>query len=202
MSFRVFIEEMSEGASALSSDGTVLFCNKRFAELLNTSTGQIIGKHFDLFLYSEDRSKFRKLLQMGLIRKGQETLRCMRFGDSSPIQLHLSVNPFLAGGLEENVCLIASDLSGVHNVEEELHRKQKFSEQRIAEFTTVLNRANEELVHSRIAYLNMMQDSVEANDTLKISNKKLVRQSKKRRKAEKTVEEIGKDVSYAFKRFA
>ena len=192
ISFRVFVEEMSEGASALSSDGTVLFCNKRFAELFNASTEQVVGNQFDLFLYPDDKPKFRALLDTGLIRKSQENLRCLPFGEVSPVLLYLCVNPFLSDDSEVKVCLIASDLSGVHQVEEELRRTHKLYEQRIAELTAALNRANEELVHSRIAYVNMMQDTVEANDTYKISNTKLVKQSKKRRKAEKLLKKSEK----------
>jgi PAS domain S-box-containing protein len=185
MSFRVFVEEMNEGASALSSNGMVLYCNKRFAELLNAPSEQIIGKQFDQYLYPDDKTRFLRLLQTGLRKRSQESLRCIRFGDASPVQLHLSVNPFLAGDLEEKVCLIACDDSGTHRVEEELKRMQKSYEQRIAKITASLNKANEELVLSRIAYLNMMQDTVEANSTLKVSNEKLIKQSKKRKKAEK-----------------
>ena len=195
MSFRVFVEEMSEGASALSSDGTVLFCNKRFAELLHTSAEQITGKRFDHFLYPDDKPEFLKLLHAGLIRKSQAELRCLPLDGESPELLHLCANSFLAGNLEEKICLIANDFSGPHRFEQELRRTQKSCDQRITYPTDELTRANEELLNSRIAYLNMMQDTVETGDTLKVSNKKLVRQSKKRRKAEQLLKKSVKTIS-------
>jgi len=75
--------------------------------------------------------------------------------------------------------------------EELLHTKRSY-EHRITELTAALEKANEELVNSRLAYLNMMQDSVEANNTLKVSNRKLIKQSKKRKKAEKLLKKSEK----------
>ena len=46
--YRVIIEEMNEGAVVLSADGIVLYCNRRFAELVSgdsaaTRRGAAIG---------------------------------------------------------------------------------------------------------------------------------------------------------------
>jgi PAS domain S-box-containing protein len=192
MSFRLFVEEMNEGVSALSPDGIVSFCNKRFAELFHSSPDQITGKPFDLFIYPEDKLRFRNFLHTGLIRRNHEILRCLPLGDTRPKQVHFSVNPFVSGVLEEKICLVACDLSGIPCAEEELRRIRQSYQKRVAEITAALNKANEELVHSRIAYLNMMQDTVEANETLRVSNIKIRKQSKKRKMAEKLLKKSEK----------
>jgi PAS domain-containing protein len=41
--YRMLVEAMSEGAATLSRNGAVLYCNRRFAELLGRPPGKIIG---------------------------------------------------------------------------------------------------------------------------------------------------------------
>ena len=47
--YRVFIENMNQGAITLSSDEIILYCNQRFSELSNTPMEQIIGSSLDSF---------------------------------------------------------------------------------------------------------------------------------------------------------
>ena len=192
MSYRMFVEEMAEGVAALTSEGIVLFCNKCLAELLNVPAQQLVGKTIECFLQTEDKPLFRKLLQEGLKRRSQGTFRTIPRGIAQSTRLYFSVNPFLAGDLEENICLIVSEFSGVARTEETQDHSRKINEEKIDELTRSLSRVNEELVQSRIAYLNMMQDTVLANEKLKVSNNKLVRQGKKRRKAEKLLKKSEK----------
>src|ERR1700729_3217524 len=49
-SYRVLIEEMNQGAVTLSADGSVLYCNRRFADLLKTSAEKIVGLFFGTFV--------------------------------------------------------------------------------------------------------------------------------------------------------
>ena len=42
--YRVVIETMNEGTATLSNDGTVLYCNNRFAEILKTPMKNIVGE--------------------------------------------------------------------------------------------------------------------------------------------------------------
>src|ERR1700754_3865575 len=41
--YRVLIEQMQEGAVTLSEDGTVLYCNQRFATIVGTPREKVIG---------------------------------------------------------------------------------------------------------------------------------------------------------------
>ena len=41
--YRMLVEAMSEGAATLSRNGAVLYCNRRFAELMGRPPGKIIG---------------------------------------------------------------------------------------------------------------------------------------------------------------
>ena len=41
--YRLLIESMNEGAATLAPDGTILYCNRRFAEMVATPAEQVIG---------------------------------------------------------------------------------------------------------------------------------------------------------------
>ena len=54
--YRMLVEAMSEGAATLSRNGAVLYCNRRFAELMRRPPGKIIGIAVQS-LVAEDRAR-------------------------------------------------------------------------------------------------------------------------------------------------
>jgi formate hydrogenlyase transcriptional activator len=42
--YRVMVETMNEGAVTLASDGTILYCNQRFADIVKGSLEKVIGE--------------------------------------------------------------------------------------------------------------------------------------------------------------
>src|ERR1700732_4559184 len=61
--YRVLIEEMNQGAVTLSADGSILFCNRRFADLLRTPIEEIVGLAFGAFVAPSGGSRFAPLLE-------------------------------------------------------------------------------------------------------------------------------------------
>ena len=61
--YRIIVEEMNEGSVALSEDGTILYCNRRFAELVSTPLEQIMGSNFTRFVGESDMVGFHELLK-------------------------------------------------------------------------------------------------------------------------------------------
>lgn len=51
--YRTLVEKMGEGAITLNKDGIVLYCNSRFAEMLNVSLDQVIGTHVNSFIVGD-----------------------------------------------------------------------------------------------------------------------------------------------------
>ena len=41
--YRVMVETMNEGAATLAADGTILFCNQRFADIVQRASGKSDG---------------------------------------------------------------------------------------------------------------------------------------------------------------
>jgi two-component system CheB/CheR fusion protein len=48
--YRVLVEKMGEGAITMNKLGIILYCNSRFAEMLNLNLDRVIGRHVDDFL--------------------------------------------------------------------------------------------------------------------------------------------------------
>jgi PAS domain-containing protein len=48
--YRVLVETMNEGTATLAFDGTILYCNRRFAELLSMPIHTIIGTSIYQFI--------------------------------------------------------------------------------------------------------------------------------------------------------
>src|SRR5262249_29153907 len=52
--YRIIVEEMNEGAVTLSPDGTVLYCNWRFADLLKLPLERVIGSDIQEWFVHEE----------------------------------------------------------------------------------------------------------------------------------------------------
>src|SRR4051812_8164233 len=83
--YRLMVEQMPEGALTLSADGTVLYCNARFAELVGHSSVGIVGQVFAHFVAPDDRTRIPALLTAETFRENCELLTAQ--GTSVPTQL-------------------------------------------------------------------------------------------------------------------
>jgi PAS domain S-box-containing protein len=180
--YRIIVEEMNEGVVSLSAEGTILFCNHRFAELVSAPLEKIMGSDFIRFVAENDKPKYYDLLHAGLKERCRGEIACL-IHDNNTVYFNLSFNP-LPSDMLGDVCIMALDISETKQKEEELRRTQETLEQRVIERTETLTSTNEELAGSRLAAMNMMEDAVEAKDTLEIINKKLFEEIAERRQTE------------------
>jgi PAS domain S-box-containing protein len=63
--YRVIIEQMREGAVTLSADGTILYCNERFAAMLGHARELLIGREMLHFIAPADTPVFNDLMAQG-----------------------------------------------------------------------------------------------------------------------------------------
>src|SRR5579863_2325057 len=107
--YRMLVEAMSEGAAALSSDGAVLYSNRKFAEMIRKPPGKIVGMAVHSLLAGKERDRFGTFLakaQKG-VAKGEFNLR---LGDGSVVPVYLSLNRFR--GYEGHALgMVVTDLS-------------------------------------------------------------------------------------------
>src|ERR1700754_2382351 len=56
--YRVFVERMKEGAVTVSADGTILYCNHAFSEIIREPLESVIGRAIYDFVPKPERAKF------------------------------------------------------------------------------------------------------------------------------------------------
>jgi PAS domain S-box-containing protein len=60
--YRVLIEQMQEGAFTLGEDGAILYCNERFASMVETEREGVVGLDVAAFFSDGEAVKFRELM--------------------------------------------------------------------------------------------------------------------------------------------
>jgi PAS domain S-box-containing protein len=123
--YRIFVERMNEGAAVLSSDHTVLHCNRRFARLLGARLQRVIGSAMEGMVWPGDRARLAALLLRATQRSCRGEIH-LKSQAGTLLPVHLSLNPLRLEGTRA-ICLIASDLSDVKRVEQELRASSEQS---------------------------------------------------------------------------
>ena len=104
--YRLMVEQMREGALTLGGDGTILYCNERFAELMGADARRITAGNFIDYVVVDDRAKVRAMLDASSYRDDVGLLNAE--GGSSPAQL--SSTALLIDGVR-TVAVVVSDLT-------------------------------------------------------------------------------------------
>jgi PAS domain S-box-containing protein len=107
--YRMLVEAMSEGAATLSRNGAVLYCNRRFAELIRRPPGKIIGITVQSLVADTEQDRFETLLAeaQNAVAKGEFNLRCT---GGSVVPVYLSLNRF-RGYKGQALGMVITDLS-------------------------------------------------------------------------------------------
>ncbi len=159
--YRTFIEEMNEGAITLSKEGIIIYCNQRFAELVDEPIERVIGSYFKRFIASDEKSRFDKMFARQTYNKNKILLISL----VNSLYLKLSFQ-LLPAYLEGDYCiLVATDITEIKKEEEKLLELHRLLEQKL----NVIERLRMQLIDKKI------DDEVEINN-LKIANKKLVKE--------------------------
>jgi len=139
--YRVLVEEMSEGAVTLTPDGTILYCNRRFAELVRAPLETVIGAAISEFLEPSDNRAFKALLKEAVTGRSKRELSLRGSEPGSPkgtthsIPVYLSASPLRIDDTDA-ICLVVTDLTeqkqseemvavGKRRLEEELLKANK-----------------------------------------------------------------------------
>jgi len=89
--YRVLAEQMQQGAAMLHLDGSIVYSNRRFAEMLNVPHEQLIGKLLDEYIALEDRPIYDNLLGQGQTRTARGEAR-LRRSDGELLSAYLTFN--------------------------------------------------------------------------------------------------------------
>lgn len=115
--YRTFIEKMSEGAVTLTKEGTIIYCNPRFADIVQSPYEKVIGSSIKRFIIPNDSSKLDNFLAQLTHDKHDVLIVTL----TNTLYLRLSIHflpPYLQG---DNYILIATDISDLKKKENELN---------------------------------------------------------------------------------
>ena len=92
----MLVERMNEGALTVAADGTVLYCNRRFAELTETPLEQVVGRSLLSYVPAGRRDTIEQLLQEAVHRPLQREVTLLRSG-RTPLPAMVWAGPFDVG---------------------------------------------------------------------------------------------------------
>ena len=125
--YRVIVEEMNEGAVTLSPDGTILYGNRRFANLLQLPLERVIGSSIQEYFVREEA--FDNLVQKNV--RGTAEGHLQR-ADGARVPVFISYNPVVIDDTNA-VCLIVADLTELKRQQTLLEEERTQSEEKIRE---------------------------------------------------------------------
>jgi len=158
--YRMFIEEMNEGAITLSKECIIIYCNQRFADIVNEPIERVIGSYFNRYIVPDDKPKFDKLVTQQTHKKNNDLIISL----INSLYLKLSIQ-FLPAYLQGDYCiLVATDISEIKKEEKKLLELHKLLEKKL----DVIQRLRIQLIDKKI-------DDEVAMDNLRITNKKLAK---------------------------
>ncbi|HLN20984.1 MAG TPA: PAS domain S-box protein [Bacteroidales bacterium] len=137
--YRILIEQINEGAVTVSSKGIILYCNKRFPEIVGRDNENITGSKFIDYVAPEDRPEFKRLLRLSLKKPivGEVTTII----EGRIIHLNLSMAP-LPNNMEGDVCIVVSDVTDINNYH---HYLREMVEDRTSEIKAANRKLSEEI---------------------------------------------------------
>lgn len=113
--YRLLVEQMQQGAATLTVDGTILYCNHRFADSLRQPIQALLGKLIFDFVATNGESSIQEMLRNG--QRGEVQGRvALRQPDGVLVPAYLAVCPVQEGAL--GTCLLVTDLTEQRRYEE------------------------------------------------------------------------------------
>ena len=89
--YRLLVEEMQQGALTLSDDGTIAYCNRRFADLVGKPLERMMGVAFGDFLPLDAKNVYEDLLRQGRAGSSQGEIN-VRNADGALVPVFLTLN--------------------------------------------------------------------------------------------------------------
>ena len=121
--YRVMVEQMSEGALTFSPDGTILYCNQRFADLLHVPLEEAIGASLLRFVPPDEGALFRTLMAQSREAVVHSELDLCA-ADGARVPVNFSAAP-LAEEEPHAVAAVVTDLSRLAAVTEALRESSE-----------------------------------------------------------------------------
>jgi PAS domain S-box-containing protein len=158
--YRVVVDNMSEAAVVVGNDGTIVYGNARFGEMLGLTPETIAGCSMTQFLSEKECERFRSIF-LGARQGSGKGEFVLTTSDGRPVPVQISGKKVNTGEAEA-VCLIISDISLRKRAEEALRNSHEELEKRVETRTGELTAINERLKRE-------VRDRVQAEQSLRES---------------------------------
>ncbi len=108
--YRTLIEQIQEGAVTLTVDGTVLYCNRRLADLLGAAQERVIGQPLRPHVLPDQQPAFELLLARGQQVRSRAEIT-FRGAGGAEVPILVSLSPMEAGNGSFLLCGVLTDLT-------------------------------------------------------------------------------------------
>lgn len=191
-SYRYLVEQMSEGACTLNTQGIVLFANSYLVHLLGISPEEVLGQPLSRWVWTPDRARFDRLTQEASESNVKGELAFVSATrDLFPVELSLSLLQTEEG---PRITAVLFDLRERKLNELALRGMNQELEQRVTERTAELERVNRQLktANEQLQFINREievanEEFKAANDELALANQKLKAEVAERRRIEEAL---------------
>ena len=119
--YRALVERMQEGAATLTTSGAIVYCNRRFADLVKLPLEQVFGASIGTFLPSAEGEILRAMLEHG---SGRYVTRVMLDGQEGT-EVQVTLSSIVLDEVEHRT-LIMSDISSLARAQRENRSKDEF----------------------------------------------------------------------------
>jgi PAS domain S-box-containing protein len=137
--FRILIEKMHEGAVTINEDGTILYCNSYFANMVNMPLQKVIGTKFENFIDFSSKEHFKTVLKQGIVNALKEEVYLFAgYGKKIPVLMTLNLLSF------DNIFVLSIILTDL-TIQNENQEKLKYRTKQLEQKNKELESANKEL---------------------------------------------------------
>lgn len=98
--YRILLDQMYAGAVTLTPNGLIVYCNRRFADMVRMPPGRVIGSALRRFVAAAEQAALQALLEAagGERTRGELTLRA---GSGPPVPVEVTFAPLRLPGSEQ-----------------------------------------------------------------------------------------------------
>jgi diguanylate cyclase (GGDEF)-like protein len=148
--YRMFVENMRDGAATVSELGIVLYANRRLAELLARPLGDIMGAPVTSFIADVDRPALRTITERGGAGGTIEVCLLGTGGERIPVRVNSST---LGVDGQEVLCLTFADLTQQNAQMHEIDRLGRAQAVRMQELEQAQAALTEQATHDPLTGL-------------------------------------------------
>jgi len=149
--YRMFVENMQDGAATVSDSGIILYANRRLADLLSCPLPQIIGSPITSFIASGDHAALQAISGKAGARGGTvEAELVARDGNRIPVRVNASTLHVDGHGV---MCLTFADLTEQNAHKREIDRLSRAQADRMRELEMAQAALTEQATHDALTGL-------------------------------------------------